>query len=93
MNTINLFSCLTTFLTKGAVQALNAPPATVVDIESKYISLKSGNHLDTCQMETLKESYDPVNVVFRDNPPSDSLPDNVALGVKKQLDLVVMRSL
>lgn len=65
-------------------------PATVIDIESKYISLKSGNYLDTCQMETLKESYDPLNVIFRDNPPSDSLPDNVILGVEKQVDLVVM---
>ena len=68
-------------------------PTTVSEVENKYISLKGYNYLGTCNMEKLEEGYDPIVITFSDNPLSDDLPNSVPLGVKKQINLVVMRKL
>jgi len=63
-------------------------PTTVSEVENKYISLKGYNYLGTRNMEKLEEGYDPIVITF-----SDNLPNSVPLGMKKQINLVVMRRL
>ena len=75
------------------MKSMRWDPSTVSEVESRYTFLKSGTFLGKHDMERLGERSDPLDIVFSDNPPSDSLPDTVPLGMKKQLNLVVMRSL
>jgi len=75
------------------LETIRWDPTTVSEVENKYISLKGYNYLRTCNMEKLEEGYDPIVIIFSDNPLSDDLPNRVPLGVKKQINLVVMRRL
>ena len=75
------------------MESIRWDPSTVSEVESRYTFLKSGTFLGKHDMERLGERSDPLDIVLSDNPPSDSLPDTVPLGMKKQLSLVVLRRL